>query len=169
MNNKKEGIKKALKNVFIENARIAFRNFSGNEAKFNPAGQRNFCVLLDPTTAAELLDEGWNIKFLKPKDPAEDEQAYLKVSVSYTNKPPKVVTITSKNKTFLDEDTINILDWAEFSLVDLIINPYDWEVNGKAGVKAYLKSMYVTLVEDELELKYANVPDSAASALEDGD
>ncbi|NMC58666.1 MAG: hypothetical protein GYA51_04660, partial [Candidatus Methanofastidiosa archaeon] len=42
------------KNIIVENARIAFRNFSGKEGKYNPAGRRNFCVFLDPKTAEEL-------------------------------------------------------------------------------------------------------------------
>ena len=32
--------------IRIDNAKIAFRNFAGEERKFNPAGNRNFCVFL---------------------------------------------------------------------------------------------------------------------------
>ena len=34
-------------NIVIENARIGFRNFSGKEGQFNPAGRRNFCVFIE--------------------------------------------------------------------------------------------------------------------------
>ena len=156
------------KNLVIENAKIAFRNFSGKEGKFNPAGRRNFCVFLESDLGVGLENDGWNIRWLEPRDEGEERQAYLQVAVSYENIPPKIVLVTSHGKTQLDENSVNILDWAEIQNVDLIIRPYNWDVNGKSGVKAYVKSMYVTLVEDEFESKYVDVPDSAINTMSDG-
>ena len=152
---------KVLNNITIENARIGFRNFSGKEGRYNPPGKRNFCVFLDHDLAEKLSDDGWNIKLLRPRDEEEEPQAYLQVSVAYGNVPPKIVMITSKGKRQITEDEVDILDWAEFKNIDLIVRPYNWEVNGKSGVKAYLKALYVTLEEDEFESKYKDVPDSA--------
>jgi hypothetical protein len=162
--------KEVKSNLGIENARIGFRNFTGKEGRFNPAGQRNFCVFLDTDQALILERDGWNIKWLEPREPEDEKQAYLPVGVTYSNYPPKVMAITSSGKTILDEDSIHILDWAEFETIDLIIRPYNWEVNKKRGVKAYLKAMYATLIEDEFEQKYRTFPDTSPAAnLEDGE
>jgi len=152
-------------NVVIENAKIGFRNFSGKEGKFNPAGRRNFCVFLDEDVASQLESDGWNIRWLQPKDETEQRKAYMQVAVSFDNIPPKIIIISSKGKTILDDSTVSILDWAEIKEVDLIIRPYNWNVSGKGGVKAYVKSMYVTIVEDEFESKYYDVPDSASDSI----
>ena len=147
-------------NITVENARIIFRNFSGEEGKFNAKGDRNFCVLIDAGDADALVREGWNIKWLRPRDDDDEPQAYLPVKVNFNNIPPKVILITGRGKTKLDEDTIGSLDWAELENVDLIIRPYDWNVNGKSGRKAYLKAGYFTIAEDEFESKYYDVPDN---------
>lgn len=157
-------------NINIENGRICFRNFAGKEGQFNPAGRRNFCVLLEKEIAERLESDGWNIRRLTPKDDSEEPQAYLSVAVSYDNIPPKIILISSKGKSVLNEDNINILDWAEIETVDLIIRPYNWTMHKgtkaeKSGVKAYIKSMYVTIVEDEFEKKYRDAPDSAADSI----
>lgn len=156
--------------IVIENARIGFRNFSGKEGKYNPAGRRNFCVFLETDIAQKYEKDGWNVRWLDPRNPDDDRQAYLQIAVSYKNIQPKIILISNHNKTVLDESSINILDWAEVVNVDLIIRPYNWDVNGKQGVKAYVKSMYVTLAEDDFAGKYRDVPDAANMLLEpDGD
>lgn len=152
-------------NIRIEGARIGFRNFSGEEGRFNPKGRRNFCVFLEEDIAKDMEKEGWNVKWLQPREEGDEPQAYLQVKVVFGKIPPKIVLVTGRGKTRLDEDTVNILDWAEIQNVDLVIRPYNWEVNGSTGVSAYIKTMYVTLREDEFESKYYDVPDSAASAM----
>lgn len=146
----------AEKTLNIENAHIMFKNFSGKGDQFNRAGDRNFCVRIDdPDVARQLRNEGWNVKQLRPRDDDEEGTYYLQVKVSYKVIPPKVYMIAGKKKTLLDEEAINTLDFAEINTSDLIITPYNWEINGKKGVKAYLKTAYVTIEQDAFAAKYA--------------
>lgn len=142
--------------VLMEGVRIIFRNFAGKEGKYNREGERNFAVLLDDEVANAMAADNWNIKWLQPRSEEEEEnpQAYLPVSLSFKGRPPRVVVVTSRGRTNLDEDQVEMLDWANIINVDLIVRPYEWLVNNKTGIKAYCQSIYVTIEEDALELKY---------------
>ena len=147
-------------NIKIENARLLFRNFSGRESKYNREGNRNFCVYIDDKDAAlKLIDDGWNVKVRPSREDGEDPHYYIQVSVRFDFNPPNVYMLTNKKKVKLNEDNIDTLDFAEIRSVDLTIRPYNWVIqegtpNEKSGVKAYLRSMYVTIEEDEFADKY---------------
>lgn len=140
----------------IENARIIWRNFSGQPDKFHSkGGYRNFNVVIeDPAQAQEMANDGWNIKIHPGREEGEEPLHTLEVCVSYSNYPPSIKMITSRNQVNLDEDSVDCLDSADIRSADLIISPYHYDVNGKEGVKAYLKTAYITIEEDRFAAKY---------------
>lgn len=151
---------RSSRQVLIEDAQILFRNFGGAESPKNRKGDRNFCVILDDDIAADLLEDGWNVKRLKPKEEEDNPPFFLQVKVKFDIRPPRIVMITSAGSVNLNAETVETLDYAEIAKCDVLINPYDWDVNGATGTTAYLKSMYVTIEEDALERKYATIHNS---------
>lgn len=152
----------------IEDARVLFPNFEGQERQFNRKGLRNFCVVLDPKTAEEMLEDGWNVKYTKQRDEYSDDEPepYLPIEVAYDKgKPPQIVLITDngKKRTNLTEDEVELLDLIEIRSVDLIANPYNWTMPARGnipathGVKAYLRKMFVIVEEDDLDRKWAHL------------
>jgi hypothetical protein len=146
-------------NVEIEGADIFFRNFAGKKGMYNDEGERSFCVSLDEQNAEAMARDGWNVKWSKVREEGDVPRPYMQVKVSYKIKPPKVIMITSKGRTSLGEDMIEVLDWVDLGNVDLIIQPSRWNVNGNTGLKAYLDAIYVTILENRFDRKYADVPE----------
>lgn len=144
-----------VKTFMVEGAPIIFRNFAGKESQYNREGDRNFAVILDPAIAEDMLKDGWNVRYLESREEGEDPTPYVSVAVSFKNRPPRIVLLTATSRTQLDENSVEVLDWADIQTADLIARSYEWTVNGKTGIKAYLQSLFVTINEDLLEQKYA--------------
>lgn len=145
--------------ISIENAHLIFLNFEGKPDAFNTKSERGFAIALDPkgTLIKELEDDGWHVKYPKERDDIDEEDnrtPYLPVKVRTNNYPPKVILIADDNKTILQPEEYKMIDTADIENVDLVITPYSWEFNGKTGISAYLKSIYVTLRTDKFTKKY---------------
>ena len=161
----------ANKNLILENVEIlpgGFKNFSGKPGQFNAEGDRNFCVVLPEDLVPTLEADGWNVKTLASRDEDEPDKHFIRVKVRFnSNRPPKVVLLSSGGKTMLDEESIDILDWSDIQSADMSINPYQSEYQGRPHVTGYLKSLYVTIEEDDLDRKYAEIPDGGMPVEED--
>jgi len=145
----------------IDQARITFRNFEGKPGQYNAAGQRNFHIVLPPDVAEALRADGFNVKERPPREEGDAPFYHLKVNVKMdSHTPPKIFIVTSKGRRQLTEDMLQMIDWADFANIDLIFSRYkrDWP-DGRTTVTAYLQTFFGTIREDELELRYADVPE----------
>lgn len=141
----------------IDDVRLAYKNFSGAESKFNRKGDRNFSVIIpNEEIANALIEEGWNVKIKAPREEGDVPFIHLPVKVKFydredeeTDRGPYCYLITGNNKVRLNEDTIGCLDDIWIESIRLDIRPYDWEINGKQGRTAYLHGIEVTqAIED---------------------
>lgn len=151
-----------LKNALFEDVELIFRNFAGEARKFNPEGQRNFGIKISHEIAEQMVKDGWTcVKYLRPQEEGELPQPWVKVKIRYgSNRPPKAFLKSSRGKTPLGENEIAMLDFTYNKTVDVIINPYTRTSDDDVTTTtAYLASIVVTIEEDALDLKYADVPD----------
>lgn len=168
--------KRVKDQVTLQDARLLFRNFAGEKKLYNEGGKRNFAIPLEEALAKDLINLGWNVKGKdRENDQGQMETLYhLPVTVKLDGKIKPILWLIVNDadgepkKSPLDEDTIAMLDWAEFDTVDVILRPYNWgPIQGNYGVTAYLKTGYFWLHQDDLEKKYAHVQlDSHVPAIE---
>lgn len=147
-----------VNNINIEGAMIIWKNFSGERDKFNP-GKRGFSVVIDDTVMAdELRQEGWNVKDRPLQEGADDSEQEWTLPVKLNmNRYTQVWLIVGNHKTLLDEDTVSQLDVVDIVNCDISIRPYEWEMNGRTGITAYVDSMYVTIRGNKFAEKYADL------------
>lgn len=147
-----------VNNINIEGAMIIWKNFSGERDKFNP-GKRGFSVVIDDTVMAdELRQEGWNVKDRPLQEGADDSEQEWTLPVKLNmNRYTQVWLIVGNHKTLLDEDTVSQLDVVDIVNCDISIRPYEWEMNGRTGITAYVDSMYVIIRENKFAEKYADL------------
>lgn len=143
------------KSFKVENAELIYRNFAGKVGPYNDRGERSFCVILDPETAEVMAADGWNVRYQEPREEGDLPRPYINVAARFDIRPPRIIMISGTSRVNLDESSVEILDWADIRNADLIATAFYWEVGGKSGLKAYLKTLFVTIEEDELERKYA--------------
>ena len=152
-----------MENIVMEEAKIIFRNFEGRADEYNREGSRNFAVVIEDTLLVDKLRrDGWNVREYQ-RNEEDDILYYLPVAVSYKVAPPKIYSVIHGKRTSLNECMVGELDHAEIRSVDLTIRPYKWKIDNKSGVKegvkAYLKTMYAVLEEDEFAYKYSDCSD----------
>ena len=172
-------MKTRIPNLYLENAEILpgrFRNFSGKAERYNKEGNRNFNVVLNKNSdmrykigdyppkymkvsIQDLVDDGWNLRPMKPRDGDEEDappRYKLNVTVSFRYRPPEIRLYSGKRETFLDEETVGALDYADYSTADLTIRPRLWtDDDGTRKIKAYLAEMRVIIAPNRWEDKYA--------------
>ena len=107
-----------------------------------------------------MESDGWPIRWKEDRHGEGDRLAQLKVNLKYTARdgrkmqPPKIVVISSNGRVNYDESMVDLIDTMEIEKCDMILRPYEYSSPQGKGVSAYLKTMYITLSEDELDLKY---------------
>jgi hypothetical protein len=154
-------------NVYVEDARIFNRNFSGEHGKYN--NDRTFNLSLDEELGAYLRDQGWPVWQGQPNENGEQLPPAVTVKVQFWTNPskgeeddsrnPKVELISSRKRKRLWEDKIDELEFAEIDTVDMILRARPWTMkDGRSGVKPYLRSMAVKIKDDPLDEKYADIP-----------
>lgn len=149
--------------LLIRDARIFYRNFQGLEQRYNKLGDRNFCVEIDPQTADQLIADRWNVKTSDPRDEGDEPRPFIQVKVQWSRShQPRIYLVTTQagvpiKRTPVNEDMVDLLDFVEIAKADMIVRPREWDDNGRPRVKAYLKSLYITIVEDELEAEYSEL------------
>lgn len=139
-------------NEILEHVQIgrgSYRNFGGVKTTYNKTGERKFSVFLPQEVADYMEEVGWYIKHKPPYREGDDPQNQLDIAVSYDTKggkfQPPVIRLTSWDgkETFLNEETAGILDSTDIEDATVEIRPYNYDVDGKTGCKAYLKEMTV--------------------------
>ncbi len=137
--------------LMIDEARITFRNFSGEPSQFNREGDRNFALIIPDPNIAETLQKdvnedgaAWNVKIKPPRDEDEEPFMYLPVKVRFNQYGPRVYLMTPEGiQRQLDEESVGILDKISIEKVDLDIRPYDNITSGRPYRTAYLQSIRV--------------------------
>lgn len=128
----------------INEARIIYRNFKGEQSQYNAKGDRNFAVII-PTEelANQLIEDGWNVKIKDPREEGDTPFMFLPVKIKFNERGPHVYLTSGKSFNRLTEETAGQIDDVKIVSCDMDIRPYDWEINGKCGRTAYLQSINV--------------------------
>lgn len=145
--------------LFVEDAKLIFKNFAGRPGQYNAAGERSFNLVIDdPEIAQQMRDEGWNVKIKAPREEGDGPFCYLPVSVVFPtperNFPMRITQFTKNGPIDFTEENVGELDRARFTSCKVAIRPYNWHTAQGSGIKAYLRTMHVVLEEGDFASDY---------------
>lgn len=113
--------------VTIRDANVITRNsnFSGvPKNEFDKKGDRYVFIRLDEDLANKLEQDGWNVKWTKPKidHPEWEPYPFIKAKINFNlRQKPAIYMVTKRNRTLLNEETIDQLEGCYFEKVDITL------------------------------------------------
>ena len=148
----------------LKGVTLICRNFAGKEKTdkkghiVNSEGSRNFlCKIPENIDIDALIEDHWNVKPFGSDDPCY----VIPVKVRFDKFPPKICLVTGDKgnykKVLMYEEDVHNIDTMEISNVDVVLSQSFYDVRGVQGYCSYLKTMYITPVEDELDAEYDDI------------
>lgn len=147
----------------LEHAKIMggkFKNFSGRQTEYNKEGSRYIHIVIPSDKVDDLIEKGWTIKQLPPREEGDEPVYFLKVNIRFVadggiNDPKIYKGISSDNMHKVTVDTVSDMDRDEFENIDIVIRPYHWSRSTGEGISAYLEEMYALIKGSRFSAKYS--------------
>lgn len=143
--------------VEVVGCRLIFKNFAGRKDKFNEEGRRHVSIVLSEQQADELAEQGYNVKSRPPRQEGDDTLYHLKLNVKFdtAGRPPRVVMVTKKKQTRLDEDIVDLLDDLYIERANVRFRAWEYEPGKRS---AYLQTLFAVVQEDTLGAEFEDIP-----------
>lgn len=170
-NNRSKGIYDDTPHLFIEDPKVIWRNFRGEDYGKNPQHAKGFSIEFDPEEydIEKMIADGWNIKTWISKDnPDAAPIIHLPVAVRWDKFPPSIWMVSQSGtkpdgspkykRTLMDEESSFALDTAQIVRIPLIEISHGYtQTNPNTGepcIKAYLKKATFELAQDRFDTLY---------------
>lgn len=142
----------------FEDAQIkwAFSHFDGRADTFNDEGDHNFTIIVPRERAMEMMEYGWAIRELEPREEGDEPEFILKVKISYRYDPPKIYLIKGDRKMRASEPDLADIRRDVTEQISVIITPSRWINGNRSGVTAYVKELYAKVRQSRFSEMYAD-------------
>lgn len=148
----------------IKDTKVTYKNFSGAEQRYNPAGKRNFHIYISEEQANVLRDAGLNVKdpYVPDSiadDPTKDTESYmpqyrLKINVN-ANSQFNRFTLTKFNSETneileseqLNANTLGQLDNLPIVKMNLTFNAWEYDPKDNPGKRTAWATNFEAFVD----------------------
>lgn len=147
----------------FHNVELRRRNFSGVKDDFNERGNRQVLIVVGKQHAYDLgfdsvtdmfnalKADDWKVKRFNATDENNDPDMYFPATAVYYDRDKSSIFMkTGRNSRLLTEQTVGLLDSADIENTDVILSKHYYDSHGKQGYNVRIKSMEVTVIEDEI-------------------